>query len=389
MTARPYAAAKSTLSIPEKLLEINWGLVLLITLIACVGFAMLYSVAGGHFDPWASRQLVRFAFGFVILVAVALIDIRVWMGLAYPAYAISLVLLVGVEIAGRVGMGAQRWIELGPLQLQPSELMKITLVLALARYLHALGPGEISRPLKLLVPLAMIAVPAALVLIQPNLGTAGLLGLCGVLLLFLAGLSWLWIAPAAIGIAVAVPMTFEFLLHDYQRRRVLTFLDPESDLLGAGWNITQAKIALGSGGASGKGFLEGTQSRLNFLPEKETDFIFTILGEEFGFLGAVALLILFAVVIAYGIQIALAARSQFARLLAMGITINFFLYIMINAAMVMGLIPVVGIPMPLVSYGGTAMMTVMFGFGLLMSAHVHRQVEIPRHAAGFGIDSAT
>jgi rod shape determining protein RodA len=259
--------------------------------------------------------------------------------------------------------------------------MKISLVLALARYLHGLTVEDISRPVKLLVPLVMIAAPAVLVLLQPNLGTAIILVADGCSLLFLAGLSWRWIVPALGAVAASIPVAWEFM-HDYQRQRVLTFLDPSSDALGAGWNITQAKIAIGSGGFSGKGFLQGTQSRLNFLPEKETDFIFTTLGEEFGFAGSIALLILFGLIIAYGIRIAMASRSQFGRLVAMGVTLNFFFYIMINGLMVMGLIPVVGIPMPLVSYGGSAMMTVMFGFGLLMSVHVHRQVEIPLRSAG-------
>jgi rod shape determining protein RodA len=266
--------------------------------------------------------------------------------------------------------------------LQPSELMKITMILALARLLHGLDPGEISRPLNLLAALVLIAVPVVLVVFEPNLGTASLLAMTGFLLLLIGGLSWWWIGPAVAGIAAAVPLAWTYVLHEYQKQRVLTFLNPESDIQGSGWNITQAKIALGSGGIAGKGFLEGTQSRLNFLPEKETDFIFTIIGEEFGFLGALALLALFAAVIYYGISIAVASKSHFGRLLAMGIVINFFLYIMINALMVMGLIPVVGIPMPLVSYGGTAMMTVMFGFGLLLCVHVHRHVEVPRRASG-------
>ena len=381
MITRHYAAARRTLSISEKLLEVNWGLVLLIAIIAAIGFAMLYSIAGGHFLPWALPQIIRFLIGLLILVAVALIDIRVWMSLAYPAYLISLLLLVAVELAGHVGLGAQRWIELGPVQLQPSELMKISLVLALARYLHGQSVEDVSRPLRLLIPLAMIAVPAVLVLLQPNLGTAIIIIGDGCVLLFLAGLSWWWIAPAVAAIMGAIPVAWHFM-HDYQKQRVLTFLNPESDALGAGWNITQAKITLGSGGFAGKGFLQGTQSRLNFLPEKETDFIFTTLGEEFGFVGSLALLVLFAVVIGYGIRIGMSSRSQFGRLLALGIVANFFFYIMINGLMVMGLIPVVGIPMPLLSYGGTAMLTVMFGFGLLMSVHVHRQVEIPRHSGG-------
>ena len=343
---------------------------------------MLYSVAGGHFNPWATPQILRFIVGAFILVAVAMIDVRVWMSLAYPAYGVAFILLIAVVVAGHVGLGAQRWITLGPLELQPSELMKISLVLALARFLHGKSVEEVSKPLNLAIALAMIGLPAMLVVMEPNLGTTLIIVMDGCSLLFLAGLSWYWITPALAAIAVAVPTAWRFVLHDYQKARVMTFLNPESDALGAGWNITQAKIAIGSGGISGKGFLQGTQSRLNFLPEKQTDFIFTNFGEEFGFVGSVALLILFAVVIGYGLQIAMGARSQFGRLLAMGITLNFFFYIMINGLMVMGLIPVVGIPMPLLSYGGTAMLTVMFGFGLLMSVHVHRQVEIPRHSGG-------
>ena len=382
MAMRAYAAAKRTLSVADKLSDVNWGLVLLITLIAMGGIAMLYSVAGGHFHPWALSQLSKFLVGLIILVVAAAIDVRVWMSLAYPAYGLALLLLIAVDVAGHVGLGAQRWIMLGPIELQPSELMKISLVLALARFLHGKSVEEVSKPLNLAIGLAMIGIPALFVVIEPNLGTTLIIVADGCSLLFLAGLSWYWITPAVAAVVTAVPLAWRFVLHDYQKARVMTFLDPESDALGAGWNITQAKIAIGSGGLSGKGFLNGTQSRLNFLPEKQTDFIFTNFGEEFGFVGSVALLILFAVVIFYGIQIATGARSQFSRLLAMGITLNFFFYIMINGLMVMGLIPVVGIPMPLLSYGGTAMLTVMFGFGLLMSVHVHRQVEIPRHSGG-------
>jgi len=377
MSSRPYAAARRSLSISEKMLEVNWGLVLLIGVIASIGLAMQYSVAGGHINPWAAPQAMRFVVGLGILVAVALVDVRVWMSVAYPAYIIAFLLLIVVQVAGHVGLGADRWIQIGPLQIQPSELMKIALVLALARYLHGLGVEDVSKPKRLFIPVAMILAPAILVLKQPNLGTATILLADGFSLLFLAGLSWWWIGPTFAGIVGSIPIVWHFL-HDYQKRRVLTFLNPQSDALGAGWNISQAEIAMGSGGLTGKGFVQGTQSRLNFLPEKETDFIFTSIGEEFGFVGCVVLLLLFAVVIGYGIRIGMASRSQFGRLLALGVTLNFFFYIMINAAMVTGMIPVVGIPMPLISYGGTAMLTVMFGFGLLMSVHVHRQVEIPR-----------
>ena len=382
MALRPYAAAKRTLSFADKLMEVNWGLVLLIAMIACAGIAMLYSVAGAHLQPWALKQMGHFTLGLIVLLAAAMIDIRVWMSLAYPAYGLALLLLVAVDVAGHVGLGAQRWIMLGPLELQPSELMKISLVLAMSRFLHGKSIEEVSKPVPLAIGLAMIAIPAVFVVLQPNLGTTLIIVADGCSLLFLAGLSWWWIAPTLAAVAAAVPLAWRFVLHDYQKARVNTFLDPESDALGKGWNITQAKIAIGSGGVSGKGFLQGTQSRLNFLPESQTDFIWTSFCEEFGFVGALALLILFAVVIFYGVQTAMSARSQFGRLLAMGIILNFFFYIMVNGLMVMGLIPVVGIPMPLLSYGGSAMLTVMFGFGLLMSVHIHRQVEIPRHSGG-------
>ncbi|HJR57636.1 MAG TPA: rod shape-determining protein RodA [Rhizomicrobium sp.] len=381
MALRAYAAAKRTLSVLDKLQEVNWGLVLLVTLVAAAGIAMLYSVAG-DFQPWALSQLSKFLIGLFVLVAVATIDIRIWMSLAYPAYAVALVLLALVVVIGHVGMGAQRWVSIAGLGLQPSELMKISLVLALARFLHGKSVEEVSKPHNLAIALGMIGVPAMLVVLQPNLGTALIIIADGCALLFLAGLSWWWIGPTLAGVAAAVPVVWRYVLHDYQRARVETFLDPGSDALGKGWNITQAKIAIGSGGLTGKGFLEGTQSRLNFLPEKQTDFIWTAVCEEFGFVGALALLILFGMILFYGVQTAMSARSQFARLLAMGVTLNFFFYIMINGLMVMGLIPVVGIPMPLLSYGGSAMLTVMFGFGLLMSVHIHRQVEIPRHSGG-------
>jgi len=381
MSSRPYAAQRRALSLGEKMLEINWGLVLLIAVIATLGFAMLYSVAGGHLRPWALPQIIRFGIGLCLLVAIASVDIRIWMSVAYPFYAIAMILLIGVYIAGHVGLGAQRWLELGPLQLQPSEPMKLALVLALARYLHGQSVEEVSWPLRLLIPLAMIGAPVVLVLLEPNLGTATILALDGCSLLFLAGLSWWWIAPTITAIVGAIPIVWRFM-HDYQKARVLTFLNPASDALGAGWNISQAEIAIGSGGFMGKGFGQGTQSQLDFLPEKHTDFIYTSIGEEFGFLGSAGLLLLFSLLIGFGIRIAMASRSQFGRLVAMGVTLNFFFYIMINAAMVMGLMPVVGIPMPLISYGGTAMLSVMMGFGLLMSVHVHRQVEIPRHSAG-------
>lgn len=374
------ASAARELRLAGKLRTLNWSVVMLVTVIASIGFALLYSVAGGDFEPWAGRQITRFGAGLFLLLVVALIHVRTWYRLAYPLYGGTLLLLVATEFAGRMGKGAERWIDIGPLQLQPSELMKLALILALSRFLHGVLLDDVSRPSRLLPALLLILVPAGLVLMQPNLGTATILiaGGCG--LIFLAGLSWKIIVPViAIGLAV-IPVGWEFALKDYQKQRVQTFLDPDSDPLGAGYNITQSKIALGSGGIFGKGFGQGTQSRLNFLPEKQTDFIFTVLGEEFGLVGLLVLMSLYLALLAQGMRIGLQARSQFGRLVAMGVCLNFLLYILINTSMSMGLIPVVGIPLPLVSYGGTAMMTVLVGFGLLLSVQVHRHVEIPRGA---------
>jgi rod shape determining protein RodA len=364
-----------------KLRTLNWVLVGLISAISCIGFVLLYSVAGGSFEPWADKQIVRFGIGMAILLAVALVDIRTWFQLAYPIYGVSLLLLVAVEFIGRTGKGAERWIELGPLQLQPSELMKIGLILALSRFLHGILVEDVSRPTRLIPALLLIAVPAGLVLMQPNLGTATILLVGGAGLLFLSGLSWKLIVPVILLVVAAVPLGWEFALKDYQKQRVATFLDPDSDPLGSGYNILQSKIALGSGGVFGKGLGQGTQSRLNFLPEKQTDFIFTVLGEEFGLFGLTILMGLYLAVLAQGVMIAMDTRSQFGRLVAMGICLNFLLYILINTSMSMGLIPVVGIPLPLVSYGGTALLTVLFGFGLLLSVQIHRGVDIPRSAA--------
>ncbi|HAH10656.1 MAG TPA: rod shape-determining protein RodA [Alphaproteobacteria bacterium] len=364
----------------DKLQDLNWLVVGLVTVIAAIGFAMLFSVAQGSFQPWAAPQMARFGIGFVIMIAIALVNIRFWMSLAYPAYAIGLLGLLAVEVFGKVGKGAERWLEIGPVQVQPSEFMKLALILALARFLHTLSVDNVSSIRNLVVALLMIAAPVGLVLLQPNLGTATILAAVGVGMLFVAGLSWKIIIPAACLAVAAVPVGWQFL-HDYQKERVYTFLEPNRDPLGAGYNILQSKIALGSGGVFGKGFLNGTQSRLNFLPEKQTDFIFTVLGEEFGLMGLVFLMLLYCAVLASGAVIALQSRSHFGRMVATGVCLNLFLYILINCSMSMGLIPVVGIPLPLVSYGGTALIAVMAGMGLLLSAQVHRGVEISRLAA--------
>ncbi|MEK9752305.1 MAG: rod shape-determining protein RodA [Rhodospirillaceae bacterium] len=364
-------------TVGQKLLNIHWFFVLLVGMVACVGIAMLYSAANGNFQPWASRHAVRFGFGLAVMLTVALIDIRIWLRFAYAFYALSLLLLVLVEAMGFIGMGAQRWIDLGYFNLQPSELMKIALVLALARYFHGLSMEDIGRPTRLLAPILMILLPAALVVRQPDLGTALMLVMAGSALFFIAGVRlWKFGVVLALGV-VALPVGWQFL-HDYQKQRILTFLDPEADPLGAGYHIIQSKIALGSGGLSGKGFMQGTQGHLRFLPEMQTDFIFTMLAEEFGLIGGLGLIGLYTLLLVYGIAIAMRSYSHFGRLVGMGVTITFFLYVFINIAMVTGLIPVVGVPLPLISYGGTAMMTLLIGFGLLMGVWVHRDVVIGR-----------
>jgi len=366
----------------EKLIEFNWGFLLLLALIASMGFAMLYSVAEGSFSPWAFRQAARFAVGVGIMVSVAMIDLRLWMRLAYPLYGIALVMLVAVEVIGFVGMGAQRWLNLGIVSVQPSEIMKVTLILALARYFHGLTLEEVSRIRNLLIPLGLVGAPVALVVLQPDLGTAILLIATGAVIFFSAGLRWRYFILAGAGVLAVIPIVWS-RLHDYQRNRVLTFLEPERDPLGAGYHILQSKIALGSGGIFGKGFMEGTQSQLNFLPEKHTDFIFTMLGEELGLVGGLVLLILYFVVLMFSLNVALQCRNQFGRLVAIGVSMTFFFYVFINTSMVMGLLPVVGVPLPLVSYGGTAMLSLMFAFGLLMSVHIHRNLEISRGPSAF------
>jgi rod shape determining protein RodA len=365
------------LTIWQKLQNLSWSLILLICILAGIGFAALYSAAGGDFDPWASKQIMRFAVGLVGLFIIALIDIKIWYRLTYPIFIAGFILLIIVEVMGHTGMGAQRWINLGFIQLQPSEFMKIAVVMALARYFHAASKEEMKTLRFLLPSLILIILPVSLVLLQPDLGTALMIVMAGIAMIFLAGAPvWMFLLGGA-GAAASIPIAWQFM-HDYQKRRVMTFLDPESDPLGAGYHITQSKIAIGSGGIEGKGFLEGTQSKLNFLPEKQTDFIFTLWVEEWGFFGGLVLLGVVALLFIYAIAIALNCRHAFGRLLAMGLIVNFSLYVFINIGMVMGLLPVVGAPLPLVSYGGTSMLAALTAFGLILSCNVHRDSKLPK-----------
>ncbi|MDO5622473.1 MAG: rod shape-determining protein RodA [Paracoccus sp. (in: a-proteobacteria)] len=362
----------------RKILYLNWPLVFLLTAVASVGFLMLYSVAGGNAATWAEPQMYRFAVGLVLMLGLGFVPMWFWRGISIPFYVICFLLLVAVDLFGSIGMGAQRWIDLGPIRLQPSELMKISLILLLAAYYDWLDPHRVSRPLWVLIPVVLILAPTALVLIQPDLGTSIMLVAGGGIVMFAAGVS-LWYFGAVIGMAVGLVSavmqsrgTDWQLLKDYQFRRIDTFLDPAADPLGAGYNIIQSQIALGSGGWSGRGFMQGTQSRLNFLPEKHTDFIFTVLAEEFGFVGAASLLLLYVLIIGFCLYSALTNRDRFASLITIGISGTFFLYFSINMATVMGMLPAKGSPLPLVSYGGTSLMILMLGFGLVQAAHVHR-----------------
>ncbi|USO01840.1 MAG: rod shape-determining protein RodA [Alphaproteobacteria bacterium] len=355
----------------RKIRSINPWIVGLLTLIACIGFAILYSAGGGHLKPWASRQIVRFGVGLSMMIAIALVDIRFWFRNAYLMYFWVLGLLIVVELFGLVGMGAQRWINLYFFHLQPSELMKISLVVALARYFYGLSIYDTQKLTSLMPAFALVFIPALFILKQPDLGTALVLIMVGCTLIYYSGLpNWI-IGMASTLVLAAMPLMWN-RMHGYQKNRVLTFLDPGRDPLGAGYHQLQSKIALGSGGIFGKGFLEGTQSHLNFLPEKQTDFVFTMYSEEFGFIGGVFLLILYAILIAYGYTVSTQCRNRFGSLLAAGISTILFIYVIVNVGMVAGLLPVVGVPLPLVSYGGTSMITVLMGMGFIISVDIHK-----------------
>lgn len=361
-----------------KILAYNWALTLLIIAACSVGFLMLFSVADGDINRWARPQMVRFALGLTLMTIMAFIPISAYRSLSFFAYLFALALLVVVEYFGDIGKGSQRWIDLGFMRLQPSELMKITLVMILAYYYSWLDRSLVSKPQWLLPPIILTVIPMALVLRQPDLGTAMLLFAGAAVMMFVAGVSWWYFATggaAAIGVVYAVMVSKGQswqILKDYQYKRIATFLDPSNDPLGAGYHITQSKIALGSGGFSGRGFMQGTQSRLNFLPEKHTDFIFTTLAEEFGFVGGIALLIIYLLIVVFCVASAASNTNRFGALITLGISATFFFYFAVNMSMVMGLAPVVGVPLPLVSYGGSAMLVLMAGFGLVQSAHVHR-----------------
>lgn len=349
----------------------NWPILGLTFALILFGIVMMISAGGGEWTLYARPQFIRILLAVAIMLAMPFIPLRVLLQYAFVIYGLSVLVLIGVDVIGHIGMGAQRWIKVGGLNIQPSEFMKLALILALARYFHQLQPEDIRRFNFLIPPLLMIVIPAILILRQPNLGTATITVLIGLGMLFLAGLQWRYIITAVVGVVSAAPLAWHFM-HDYQKRRVLTFLDPEKDPLGAGYNILQSMIAIGSGGFFGKGFLQGSQSQLDFLPEKQTDFIFTMLAEEFGFLGGFVLIAVYFALMGICTTVALRSKSTFGAMIASGIGLLLFIHVMINCAMVMGLVPVVGVPLPLLSYGGSITVSTIFAIGLLLNVYVNR-----------------
>ncbi len=367
------------LTLKERFFNLNFFFIGLIILLAAIGCLTLYSAAGGKLTPWALNQAIRFGVGLGTMLVAALIPPEFYYKIATPFYIFTLFLLIIVEIAGHTGMGAQRWINLGFFKLQPSELMKIAIVLELARYFST-TPLENIRSLRgIFIPAAIVAFPVGLIMIQPDLGTSLMILFCAIVLFYLAGIQWWKFALAGGAIAAAAPILWHFL-HNYQKNRILTFLDPERDPQGAGYHIIQAKIALGSGGLWGKGYLSGTQSHLNFLPEKHTDFIFTMFSEEFGMMGGSFILFLNLLIISYGYWFAFRIHNAnyFGKMVILGLNTNYFLYVFINIAMVIGLLPVVGVPLPLMSYGGTVIISVMASFGIMLSFYANRDRELKK-----------
>jgi rod shape determining protein RodA len=367
------------LTLKERFFNLNFAYIGVICILATIGCLILYSAAGGKITPWALNQGIRFGMGFVIMIVASLIPPEFYYKLSTPFYIFTLLLLIIVEVAGYTGMGAQRWIDLGIIKLQPSELMKIAVVLELAKYFSNTPLDDIKTIKGILIPILIVAVPVGLIMIQPDLGTSLMILFCAVSLFYLAGVQW-WKFAIAIGsIASAAPILWHFL-HTYQKNRILTFLNPERDPQGTGYHIIQAKIALGSGGLWGKGFLSGTQSHLNFLPEKHTDFIFTMFSEEFGIMGGAFILLLNLILISYGYWFAFRIHNSnyFGKMVILGLNTNYFLYVFINIAMVIGLLPVVGVPLPLISYGGTVIISVMSSFGIILSFYVNRDRELKK-----------
>jgi rod shape determining protein RodA len=365
-----------------RLRRIEWGLVFALAMISTVGAILLFGAAGGKWEPWAGDHIIRFAVVCSVMLVVATIDVRVWYHAAYPAYIATFILLILVALIGKEALGAKRWLEIGPIRIQPSEFMKIAVVMALARYYQDAGGDRMWRIKAHIVPLILLSVPSAIIMKQPDLGTAIMVAGVGATMVILAGLSWWYIITAGAAVVAFATASFFLFMEEFQRNRILTFLDPSRDPLGTGYHITQSKIAIGSGGFWGVGYMQGTQSQLDFLPERHTDFVFAMLLEEFGMIGGLFVLGLYIAAMAYGIYTAVACRHVFGKFVAAGITMLLFIYVGINTGMIMGLLPVVGEPLPFLSYGGSVMLSLMFGIGLVQNARVFRDKTL---GTGFSV----
>ena len=359
-----------------KLRSINFSVLGLIITLFFIGLAALYSISNGDFNSWPLKHSQRFILGLIIFFIVILFDLRIIFGYAYFIFLLSIISLIIIPFFGIESNGATRWINIAGISLQPSEFVKYTLVLALAKYFHSIN-NDNSFIKSLIIPLIITIVPVFLVITQPDLGTALIILLGGISIFWISGLNYKYFIVGIISIICSLPVLWQYL-KEYQKDRVLTFFNPERDPLGNGYHIMQSKIALGSGGIFGKGYMEGTQSHLNFLPEMQTDFIFTMLGEEFGFIGTLFLLFIYAALIMISIRLALKSRSLFSKYLSLGVCNVFFIYVFVNIGMVTGLLPVVGVPLPFISYGGSSMLAVMFGFGLLMNCYINRNIIIEK-----------
>ncbi|MBS0384429.1 MAG: rod shape-determining protein RodA [Proteobacteria bacterium] len=372
-------AASGPNSLFDRFAKLNWGIITVLCILAMIGVAIHFSESASAADVWTNMPLthgMRFLMLLSLMIIMAMfLDSRFWLAIAYPLYAGALLLLLAVAVIGETRLGATRWLSLGPLSLQPSELMKVGLVLALARYYHQLDPRRTGTVLWSIPPFLMIGLPAALIMHQPDLGTAMLIVFSGLIIMFVAGLLWrIIIAGAVVGVGGAL-FAYRYLLHGYQRERVDVFLGATNDPLGAGYHVLQSKIAIGSAGLIGRGYLQGTQSQLDFLPEKHTDFVFTMIVEQFGFVGGAFVLGLFVALMAFALQVAMRARSLFGKLVSAGVAATLASYVFINTAMVIGLVPVVGVPLPMISFGGTAMTTLMVGFAIVLSVDLRRDQQ--------------
>lgn len=365
----------------EKLSRFSWGLFAVLCVVLTISTVVLYSAGGGAWRPFAFNQLLKMFPAIAVFFLAAFMNIKTWLKSSYLIYAGALLLVVLVTFFGNTSMGAQRWLDLGFMSVQPSEFIKIAIIMALARYFAWFNSVELSRLKNYISPAFMLLVPFALIVAQPDLGTAMSVALITIGMFWIVGAHKNWFIVAAILGALMMPVVWFGGLHDYQRDRVITFINPDHDARGAGYQINQAKIAFGSGGIIGKGYLQGSQSQQQFLPEKQTDFIYTMLGEEFGFVGAFILLVIYVIITVMLFWMAKTSRNRFGQLVCFGFMLNFFIYYFINIAMVLGLVPTVGVPLPLMSFGGSSLVALMFGFGLCQNAHINKDQQLS--AKGF------